>query len=94
MKVLDLQLPRKRKKMSDAMQEVVADKEPMTLSELLVEAEEAIVFLEDDMDSLVAKAEEIKSSLESIDEAGLDRAGSSALTAQLNLLTEIFGDDL
>ena len=68
--------------------------EELTTEELLVEAEEAIGFLEDDYDSLVAKATEVKANLLANDRASLGAQGCVALDAQLSLLEEIFGDDL
>lgn len=66
----------------------------MNTEELLIEAEEAIVFLEDDWDSLVAKAAEVKATLLSNDRDVLGGQGCVTLDAQLAILAEIFGDEL
>jgi len=64
------------------------------LNESLIEAEEAIGFLENDFDALVAKAAEIKETLLANDRTVLGPQGCVSLDAQIGILEEIFGDDL
>ncbi len=68
--------------------------EVLSVEDSLIAAEEAIGFLEDDMDDLVACAASIKATLLLSDRDDLGPQGCVTLDAKLGVLSEIFGDDL